>query len=436
MSSLLLRYLACCGPNRPTVELSLVSGLNVICGASDTGKSFIAETIDFMLGQEDLVRDIPERSGYDRIRLAIESNGWPPLSLERSVEGGNFRAYENLLTDQSEERTEPKILKWKHSAARQDTLSYALLERIGLSSKILRKNAAAETRSLSFRDMARLCVTTEEEIQGRGSPLLSGQFTTATVEYSAFKLLLTGVDDSSLVATREEPNRREDTGKIELLDQMISDLQSELDEEGAQEDELIPQLVKLEDSIRIQNDALAGVQKTLGAILEGRGVAIQELRSRRARLVEIAELNERFHLLDSHYQTDLERLSAIHESGSMFVHLEQKVCPLCGATPHAQHLDSECEGNTEIVVQAADAEMLKIDRLRRELAETVISLGVEQNQLQESLAAFEGQYKTCERELNDIASPAFATERASYNQLIDKRSDVRLSSPKPSCCSA
>ena len=99
MSGLLLRYLAVFGPDKPPGDLSFAPGLNVICGASETGKSFIVESIDFMLGQENPVRDIPERDGYDRSRLAIESTGWPPLTLDRSVEGGNFRAFEELLTD-------------------------------------------------------------------------------------------------------------------------------------------------------------------------------------------------------------------------------------------------------------------------------------------------------------------------------------------------
>ena len=430
MSGLLLGYLAFFGPDKPPADLSFAPGLNVICGASETGKSFIVESIDFMLGQEKPVRDIPERDGYDRIRFAIESTGWSPLTMDRSVEGGNFLAFEELATNGSIQ-SDPKTLRWKHSAARQDTLSYALLERIGLKKKVLRKNAAGETRSVSFRDMARLCVVTEEEIQRRGSPLLSGQYTTATGEYAAFKLLLTGTDDSALVAAREVSGRRDqDTGKIELLDQMIVDLHVELDEEGAEEEELNDQLARLDESIRMQNEELEAVQKALDAVLERRGVAAGELRNRKARIAEIDELVERFRLLDSHYQTDLDRLAAIHESGSLFVHLEQQPCPLCGALSGDQHLASECEGNTEAVVQAADAEMVKIDRLRYELTGTVTSLTTERQELQESLTEFDSKYKTSEQELNEIASPAVSTERSSYNQLVSERADVRISLEK------
>lgn len=430
MSGVLLRYLAYFGPDKAPADLAFVPGLNVICGASETGKSFVVESIDFMLGQENPVRDVPERDGYDRIRLAIESAGYPPLTLDRSVEGGHFSAYAEALTDGAPESA-ARTLRWKHAAARDDTLSFALLERTGLTGKVLRRNARGETRSLSFRDLARLCVVNEEEIQGRGSPLLSGQFTTATAEYAAFKLLLTGVDDSALVSAKEATGRRDQaSAKIELLDQMIGDLQADLDEEGADEAELTDQLQRLEGSIRAQNDALTEVQEALDKVLEDRAAAARELRNRNARLAEIDELVGRFGLLNSHYQTDLERLTAIHESGSLFVHLEQKPCPLCGALPGDQHLDADCEGNTEAVVQAADAEMVKIERLRRELEETVVTLTAERTRLHDSLAAFQQRYTTSENELNEIASPAVAAERASYNELVSERADVLVALDK------
>jgi hypothetical protein len=130
--------------------------------------------------------------------------------------------------------------------------------------------------------------------------------------------------------------------------------------------------------------------------------------------------------LDAHYQTDLSRLHAIHESGSLFVHLQQTSCPLCGASPDAQHLNSDCDGNTEAVVRAANAEMAKIDRLRRELRDTISTLTVERMPLEESLRRFEDEYKSTEQELEEIVSPAVAAERTSYNQLVSKRADVRM----------
>ena len=66
-----LNRIAFSGPRQES-EVSFRSGLNVLCGASDTGKSFLAESIDFMLGGSEL-REIPERTPYDEIQLDLES---------------------------------------------------------------------------------------------------------------------------------------------------------------------------------------------------------------------------------------------------------------------------------------------------------------------------------------------------------------------------
>lgn len=42
---------------------------------------------------------------------------------------------------------------------------------------------------------------------------------------------------------------------------------------------------------------------------------------------------ERFRLLDRHYLSDIERLRAIEEGGTLFSVLSAGHCPLCGAAP-------------------------------------------------------------------------------------------------------
>ena len=427
MSSLLLRYLAYLGPDREIASIDLKPGLNVVCGASETGKSFLVESIDFMLGGGKLPRDIPERAGYDRVRLMIESKGWPTLSLERSIEGGAFSAYKEELRDGDPE-TEAFVLREQHSGARQDTLSHALLERIGLTDKRLRRNRDGQTRTLSIRNLIRLAIVTEEKIQRSGSPLLSEQYVQATPEYAAFKLLLTGTDDSALVSAGEVAGRKDSvSGKIELLDEMIEELQREIQEEGLDEDELKDQYSRLTRSIEEQNATLEKVQAILDDLLKTRATVANKIKRLRARRLEIEELTHRFELLGQHYRTDLKRLEAIQESGSLLVHLERTDCPLCGAVPGDQHLGSDCDGNTEQVVLAATAEMGKINRLQRELTDTVVSLKREDEKIAGQLPWHESKYKEIESQLNEIAKPTVSTKRASYNELVSKRGEVIIS---------
>ena len=205
---------------------------------------------------------------------------------------------------------------------------------------------------------------------------------------------------------------------------MIEELQVEIDEAGLDEAELQDQHSKLEAGIEEQNDALNEAQSTLNTFLEDRGRIASEIRRRRARLLEIEELTKRFSLLDRHYATDLTRLEAIHESGSLFVHAERRVCQLCGSEPGEQHLDTDCDGNVESVIQAAGAEMEKIQRLQRELDDTVDSLNSEQETINSELPQFVDQYTELDEQLSEIARPKVSNQMVSYNQFISKRAEV------------
>ena len=57
------------GSDKETVSVEFKKGLNVIYGPSDTGKTFIYQSIDYMLGASKIPKDIPEAKGYDLCKL-------------------------------------------------------------------------------------------------------------------------------------------------------------------------------------------------------------------------------------------------------------------------------------------------------------------------------------------------------------------------------
>lgn len=220
-----IRYLTFCGPNRKPASVAFEAGLNVIYGASNTGKSFIVDAIDFMLGGKGPLRDIPERVGYDRILLAMETLDGHEFTFQRSTNGGAFRVYAGLFSEAAPQGDGTELAE-QHSDRRDDNLSSYLLSKIGLNKKRLRRNKQNDTQSLSFRNLARLVIINEEEIIQQRSPLSDGTYTADTANTSVFKLLLTGVDDSSIHSTtsrKQEDASRE--AQIALLDQLIRDMQ-------------------------------------------------------------------------------------------------------------------------------------------------------------------------------------------------------------------
>ncbi len=240
-----IRNLYFLGPEKLPVSLEFRNGVNVICGASDTGKSFIVEALDFLLGGATPLRDIPERVGYDRALIGIETAKQELFTFERSVKGGNYRRYGGLI-ENNNLREKGTDLKAKHEHNQNDNLSGWLLSNIDLLGRRIQKNQSGKTRSLGFRGLARLTIVQENEIIKRESPFLTGQYTTETSERSVLKLLLTGVDDSALVPDTEKARVHDNTSaKVELIDQFIDDLSSEIEEVGVNRHETDLQLGRL-----------------------------------------------------------------------------------------------------------------------------------------------------------------------------------------------
>lgn len=241
------------GPSRHS-EVRFYSGVNVICGASDTGKSFLAEAVDFMLGGSEL-KVIPEREGYSGIELGLSSTEGGSWTFERAISGGDFILRQDDVTEK---------LRQSHAHERTDNVSGFLLSKIGLLGKrILKSSTKSKTNSLSFRNLARLVIVQEGEIQQKGSPFWGGQFTLKTAELATIKLLLTGIDDSAVVSAA--PDEPDQAGQISLLDELIADLASEIIDMGEEKSELEAQLERLEASAAEHRESVANAQQTLDA---------------------------------------------------------------------------------------------------------------------------------------------------------------------------
>lgn len=428
LPGLRLRRLSFHGPAKDAAFLTFGPGLNVLYGASECGKSFVVEAIDFMLGGNKPLRDLPERVGYDQILLAFECLDGEAYTVVRSADGGHFKLYAGLLDQPPAADVQPKDLADQHSERNEDNLSMFLLARCGLGQKRVRKNKDGLTQSLSFRNVARLLIVDETEIPQQRTPLSDGNFTADTVNFSTFKLLLTGVDDSALNArASKDPGEQSKEAQLDLLDQMVGDYRERLKEvsKARTEEELRDQLSRLEASL----EQHVGNLRSTEAEFQTAALRRRELRKRleegRDRHGEVESLLERFALLDRHYVSDIERLKAIEEGGTLFSVLRRTVCPLCGADPqhHRSHVD--CDGDVDRVVAAARREIAKVELLRTELSVTLSDLSRESAGLSRRIPVVVNELSTLSDDVDELIAPKLTKLRASYAEFSDKRSEVR-----------
>ena len=83
----LLRKLQVLGTDVEPAELVFQPGLNVISGLSDTGKSYILQCIDYMLGAQTSPKQIKESKPYNTMLLEIETQEEKVYTLERNMNG-------------------------------------------------------------------------------------------------------------------------------------------------------------------------------------------------------------------------------------------------------------------------------------------------------------------------------------------------------------
>jgi hypothetical protein len=416
MPGLRLKHLSFHGPDRDAAAVNFGPGLNVIYGASETGKSFIAEAVDFMLGGQTALRSIEQREGYDRILLAAETIGGQQFTLQRSCDGGAFRMIAGLHTTPPAETETDRILSDQHNEKNDDNLSSFLLERCGMAGKRVRRNKLGATNSLSFRNIARLVIVTEDEIILQRSPLKDGNPTADTSNFATFKLMLSGLDDSALITAKPKgPEHLTREAQLEMLDQILDEHRRRLED----------QLQKLDVTLSLQQSNLGTTEAGYRTMADRRREIRRKVEDGRDRRSEIAELLERFNLLKRHYISDISRLRGIEEGGTLFEVLGQTPCPLCGAEAANHRKDGQCDGNVEAVVAAARSEIAKIELLQSELDETVAGLAKEGVSFDKRLPKMLKELQEISSEVDQLIAPKLAQLRTTYAGLADKRGEVR-----------
>lgn len=417
----IIKKLEFLSPTKETAFLDFRKGANIVCGASETGKSFIIEAIDFMFGSDTELRDIPERVGYSTIRLTVETKSGEQFALERSVGGGNYQ----LSNVDKNKYSQIETLNATNKLGKLKTLSDWLLSLINVNEKKLRKDKVGNTVRLSFRNLAKLIMVKEGEIVKEISPILTGQYTLQTIEYSLFKFLVTGIDDGSMPPPAKGDSKPKDlSGKVELIEQWLDDLSSEINDTKVGQKDLENQLERIDEGIKKQSDSVKQYQEHLVSVIEKRRSLWKEQEKINARIDEINELLARFDMLKKHYDSDIKRLNAIQESGSLFVYLKTQTCPLCGTIPENQHANENCDVDVNSIVQASTAEIMKIENLIAELEGTVSDIKNEKKAHKDRMSELTSNFNQTDEQIRKKISPQIEAEKSDFIALVEKRSEI------------
>lgn len=383
MPELRLTHLTYAGSKLPLAQVTFGTELTVICGDSDTGKTFIVDSIEYMLAGRQKAPSTPRASGYSQIMLGLLLPDGRPLTLVRAPGSNTIHVHLDDLRDLT--HAVPHTTVSARRSSKGNDLSTYLLQHLDLGSAYVRTNEQGNTEPLVLPDIAHLAVVTDARIDSETPPAQRTRGSSnRTRARSVMRLALTG-DDEPPADLANAAQRRIQRGKIALLDQLVVDAIAKIQNPGNLE-RLQRQLATLEATL---NEAIRShhrVSAQQSQAIADRTRLNEQVARLAVRLNEIADLLGRFELLRQQYESDLDRLAMVSEAGNLLGYFRTGRCVFCGAEPEHQHPEHQ-QGETTQLHQAVAAETHKTRELLADLDLTIVDLESQSDSLAEEMAS-------------------------------------------------
>jgi hypothetical protein len=393
-------------------------GLTVISGASDTGKTYIANTVDFLLGASSPPPDNPQSRKYNRALLGIQTT-CSPITVERDFRESVVQVYEAPL-DSLNEQTQKKQMAASLRGNPSESLSQYLLSLIGLGDKLIRKNQYGEKSALSLRHIAHLTVVSEERIISKTSPVLSGDTMSAPLERAIFSFFLTGMDDAELTVVEKPKDKKARLNAEEgVVQSILQKKQESFSKIMGDDADVKGRLAKIEGAIAQATVLLSATQSQIETLEADRKALWTQLQKIKSRNLFIAEQLKRFALLEEFYNTDHRRLESIIEAGRAFETLPGGECAVCGSK-----LNERPSTPTEEFLTACGSELAKLQQLATELRVALKDLVDEQERNLTAIQTLEGKLSESQRQIDNTLQPQSSRADVGLGELIRLKTEV------------
>ncbi len=411
------------GNDKPAAVLTFSDGLNVVAGASDTGKSYVASLIDYAFGASSAPRSIEAAAGYTSVALDIRDRVSGELHRIERQFGSPRATIARVLADGT--LAGSRSVAARHAAG-AETLSTFLLSLSGFDDAWrIRINARGSLRSISFRDIAYLSVVHEARIIAERPPFVSENPIEHTPRTDVLRLIVTGEPIIGEPVGLEPPVNRDPGGQVDLLRILIAEAEVELGDADHDRERLA---AKARNASDLRSRALAAYDAASAELLalESRRAAdLKSVREVDTRIAIAAGLEAKFNLLANHYDSDISRLNAMSEAADLLVALPIGVCPVCGASPEHHRADQVADHfDVGDVRAAARSEISKTERLQAELNSVLIGIHADIEGDATELAELRESTLAVDQEIQRRLSPILRSSAEDLRVSDIERDDV------------
>lgn len=415
-----IREIRLTGPNVEDASVKFGPGPNVIAGDSDTGKSYLLHCLDYIFGAEELKKRIPQAEPYDELKVEFQNTVGNYLTLVRSLSGGDLKLYRSKID--AIDGDGEAIAYRRHGTSKADDVTSVLFPFADIKEAMLRKDNDGKVQRLTIRTFLPTIIVDEVSVIEEQSPVLGRGGFDETARKRMFAYMLSGKDDSSVVAREKKAIvTARLNAQIMLIDDLLAPLEKQL--QATPTDQTADSIEKIDETIARVSDDLAAVETERATLLNERDAASDVRTKAETQILAIDQLLTRYHLLSEHYTSDLSRLDFVAEGAHYFDSLQTVTCPLCGQNMDVEHAHKAAQASADVYV-AARAEAAKILAQRADLEDAIGSLEQRREARDVERANALAAYQGAERRLTSVLQPATANSTAQLRRLNARRLEL------------
>lgn len=405
MANFFLEKLVVTGSGKKPSSIEFSDGINFIVGPSNTGKSYIVESIDYLFGFK------PSKNKPFRFDPAL---GYNCFTLHTRTPNGTVILRRKLGENKINlSGTDPNYIHGDyclgHSA--KNNINNVWLQMMGIDEpyKILRTQDG-KTQELTLRSFLHMFFIKQDYVARTQSVLYHPELhpnMTSTPSKAAALVLMSGKDAREYEVNEDKKIRKaKKAAVIEYIRDTVgryASRESELIEARDNFEKNSPfSLGSMTNDLNAEVDAITEelneLQKHINNNIEKSHLLMHDIYTENSRLAECETIAERFTALRSQYQSDIERLTFVIDGNLTHAALPKRErCPFC---------DNEVKAKGDVsYLDAARAELQHIRVHLNELEKAECDIEKDKTTIEVNVKNLENQKRKIDAEVSSDLTP-------------------------------
>lgn len=414
MSGFIIDKLIYTGYGVQDVTIGFERGINAIIGSSDTGKSFVFKSIDFMFGKEQ-IKKIKESERYDTLYMILNIGSNTYITLKRALSKRSNLFVYRCSYDYISGKT-PEEYSWSIGAKESMNKFYYSL--IGVTDPYYIHESKDKSKRFSIRYLIKYFMLDENKIiEDTFSPvMINGQNNMRYFDRNAFNFLISNYNVTEKFTQRQVESVKKIENQLELIDSMIGEYCDRLEEKKTEFDsDSVNDMDSIIESLKYEIIDVQSLIKTLGS----EKVELEKkINGNKIQIANLDETRQRFIILNQQYQNEIERYEFIYQGSHLIYQLPKRRCPFCDNNYTVEEIDADA------MYEAMNVEKRIINKKKIDLQESINDVITEIESLNEEIKEQLERLKVVDSEIvtltqNDLSDlDKQLTEYIQHEQLV------------------